>query len=76
MNALEYGQKIMQDIDATTFSDPNAPTKASISVSACTVIDGALTDAERVFGETMKLLLQAKSQPQGKRIQGREIAPS
>ena len=61
------------DIDATTFSDPNAPTKVAISVSVITIIDGALTDAERVFGETMMTLLQAKSQPRDKRIKGREI---
>jgi hypothetical protein len=66
----------MEDIDATTFSDPNAPTKVSVSVSAVTVINGALTDAELVFGETMKLLLQAKSMPKNDRIKHREINPA
>lgn len=75
-DAVNYGRKIMEDIDATTFSDPNAPTKVSVSVSAVTVIDGALTDAELVFGETMKLLLQAKSMPKNNRIKGREINPA
>ena len=74
-SALEYGEKIIQDIDATIFSDPNYPTKVAVSVSVVTIIDGAICDAERVFGETMITLLQAKSQPPNKRIVGREISP-
>jgi diguanylate cyclase (GGDEF)-like protein len=68
--ATEYGTKIMRDIDATTFSDPNFPTKAAISVAITAISNGVITDANRAFGETMKTLLQAKSQPRPNRIKG------
>jgi len=73
-NALEYGKKIMSDIDASTFSDPNFPTKTSVSVSAVTVHKGseAIT-ADEVFGEAMRTLLTAKSQPRDERIMGRDL---
>ena len=72
-NALEYGTKIMEDIDATTFSNPNFPTKASMSVSAVTFRNGSATAADLVFGEAMRTLLTAKSQPRPMRIAGRNL---
>ncbi len=72
-NALEYGTKIMEDIDATTFSDPSFPTKASMSVAAVTFRNGSATSAELVFGEAMRTLLTAKSQPRPNRIAGRNL---
>jgi diguanylate cyclase (GGDEF)-like protein len=74
-NAMEYGDKIMRDIDATTFSDPKYPTKVAVSVGIVTVQKGFLSNAELMFGETMKTLLQAKSQPRPNRIMGNEVAP-
>lgn len=72
--ALEYGIKIMQDIDATTFSDPNFPTKVAVSVAVTTLQNGVIGTADRAFGETMKTLLQAKSQPRPNRIKGYSLA--
>lgn len=72
-NALEYGSKIMEDIDATTFSDPSFPTKASMSVAAVTFRNGSATAADLVFGEAMRALLTAKSQPKPRRIFGRNL---
>lgn len=72
-NAMEYGNKVMRDIDATTFSDPNFPTKASVTVGVTTMRDGILGTAERAFGETMKVLLQAKSLPRPNRIKGQSL---
>ena len=72
-SAMEYGAKIMEDIDATTFSDPNFPTKASMSVAAVTFQNGSATAADLVFGEAMRTLLTAKSQPRPRRIAGRHL---
>ena len=72
-NALKYGSKIMEDIDATTFSDPSFPTKASMSVAAVTFRNGSATAADLVFGEAMRALLTAKSQPKPRRIFGRNL---
>lgn len=71
--AMEYGTKIMKDIDATTFSDPNFPTKAAVSVAVTTLQDGVIATADRAFGETMKTLLQAKSMPRPNRIKGQSL---
>ena len=72
--AMDYGTKIMQDIDATTFSDPNFPTKVAVSVSVTTLQDGVIATSERAFGETMKTLLQAKSQPRPNRLKVYSLA--
>ena len=69
-NAMEYGGKIMRDIDATTFSDPKYPTKVAVSVGVLSIVDGYLQDSELVFGEAMKTLLKAKSKPRPNRIKG------
>lgn len=72
-HALEYGDKIMRDIDATTFSDPNHPTKVAMSVGIVTIEEGFLQNADLAFGETMKTLLQAKSKPRPNRIKGLSV---
>lgn len=69
-SALEYGDKVMRDIDATTFSDPKFPTKVAVSVGVVTVQNGFIRNADLVFGESMKTLLNAKSQPRPNRIKG------
>lgn len=69
-NAMEYGSKIMRDIDATTFSDPGFPSKVAVSVAVTTLRDGIIASAERAFGDSMKVLLQAKSMPRPDRIKG------
>lgn len=71
--ALDYGQKIMSEIEATTFADPNFPTKATMSVAVVTCGNGIAAVAEDIFGETMRTLLEAKSQP-APRIVGHELS--
>ena len=61
-DAKGYGEKIMGEVDATTFSDPNFPTKARLSVGIVTCENGSARGADFVFGEAMRSLLKAKSQ--------------
>ena len=74
-DALEYGRKVMDDIEATTFSDPNFPSKATVCVSAVTIQKGDIKTADEMFGVAMKTLLDAKSQPQDSRIIGKDLRP-
>ncbi len=60
-DAVSYAAKIMQEIDSTTFSDPNFPTEAGLSVGIVACQNGSALGAEYVLGEAMKGLLQAKS---------------
>lgn len=71
-DAIGYGKKLMDEIDATTFSDPNYPTRASMSVGVVTCQNGDAINAELIFGEAMRSLLKAKSLPE-KRIVGNHI---
>jgi len=71
-DAIGYGTKIMDEIDATTFSDPNYPTRASMSVGVVTCQNGSAKNAELIFGEAMRSLLKAKSLPE-KRIVGQDL---
>lgn len=75
-NALKYAQKIVDDVDATVFSDPSFPTKATMSVGAVTFQNGAAKTADHIFGEAMKTLLKAKSMPRPNRIFGRALEPA
>lgn len=59
--AQMYARKIMDAFDSTTFADPNFPTRVRTSASIVSCSNGAATGADKVFGEAMKLLLQAKS---------------
>jgi diguanylate cyclase (GGDEF)-like protein len=70
--ALKYVEKIRNDVEATTFSDPNFPTKAGMSVGAVTCRNGTARSAEYVIGEAMRSLLRAKSEP-GNRVVGRTL---
>lgn len=71
--ALRYCTKILDEIDATTFSDPNFPTRASLSIGVVTCRNGTAKSAEYVLGEAMRYLLRAKSRPEN-RIAGRDLA--
>ncbi|MCH7910292.1 MAG: GGDEF domain-containing protein [Candidatus Hydrogenedentes bacterium] len=66
-DATEYASKILNEVDATIYSDPNMPTKASMSVGIVTCSNGGSSDAEEIFGEAMRTLLKAKSMS-GERI--------
>lgn len=63
-DARSYAQKIMDQINSTTFSDPNFPTEASLSVGIVACQNGSAQGAEYVLGEAMRGLLQAKSSPE------------
>lgn len=59
-DALGYGHKIISEIGATTFSDPNFPTRVGVSVGIVTCQNGSAQGADLVFGEAMRSLLKAK----------------
>jgi len=60
-DAVAYAEKIMREVGSTTFSDPNFPTEARLSVGVVTCRNGSARGAEYVLGEAMRGLLQAKS---------------
>jgi len=72
-DAFAYASKIMREVDSTTFSDPNFPTEASVSVGIVSCQNGSALGAEFVLGEAMRGLLQAKSK-NGERIIARNLA--
>jgi len=72
-DATKYAQKIMYEIDATTFSDPNFPTEASLSVGIAACQNGSAHGADYVLGEAMRGLFQAKSLP-GDRLVARSLS--
>jgi two-component system cell cycle response regulator len=63
-DARQYASKIMDEIGSTTFSDPNFPTEAKVSVGIVACQNGSARGAEFVLGEAMRALLQAKSLPE------------
>jgi len=63
-DAVAYARKILQEVDTTTFSDPNFPTEAKMSVGVVSCQNGNACGAEYVLGEAMRGLLQAKSMPE------------
>jgi diguanylate cyclase (GGDEF)-like protein len=58
--AMGYVQKIREEVDGVTFSDPNFPTRATMSVGVVTCRNGKAENADQVLGEAMRLLLRAK----------------
>jgi len=63
--AVNYAQKIRDDVDATTFSDPSFPTTVSLTAGVVACQNGTPVCAEELLGVAMRGLLQAKSIPQG-----------
>lgn len=61
-DAVNYARKIVDEVDGTTFSDPNFPTTARLSAGIVSCQNGAARGAEFVLGEAMRGLLKAKSQ--------------
>lgn len=61
--AVVYADKIMKEMDSTTFADPCFPTQAKLSVGIACCRNGSAHGAEYVLGEAMRGLLQAKSNP-------------
>jgi len=72
-DARRYATKIMQEIGSTTFSDPNFPTEAKVSVGIVACQNGSARGAEFVLGEAMHGLLQAKSLPE-ERLMARNLS--
>lgn len=72
-HAMEYGRLIVDDIESTTFSDPNFPTRATMSVGAVSFRNGAAKNADDVFGAAMTTLLKAKSRARDDRIEGQTL---
>ncbi|MBN2307393.1 MAG: diguanylate cyclase [Candidatus Hydrogenedentes bacterium] len=62
-HAIRYVGKIMDDVDATTFSDPSFPTEVRLNAGVVTCQNGSALGADYVLGEAMRGLLQAKSIP-------------
>lgn len=73
-DAIAYATKIMSEVEATIFSDPNFPTQARLSVGIATCHNGRPRDAEYILGEAMRGLLQAKSRKHERRIVARNLA--
>lgn len=73
-DARHYAVKIMNEVGSTTYSDPNFPTEASVSVGIVACQNGSAQGAEYVLGEAMRGLLQAKSL--GERLVVRNLAES
>ena len=71
-DAVGYASKIMQELGATTFSDPNFPTTVQFSAGIVTCQNGSAHGADFVLGEAMRGLLQAKSQV-GERLVARNL---
>jgi two-component system cell cycle response regulator len=62
-DAVGYATKIMKEVEATTFSDPNLPTQANLSVGVVSSLGGGAHGNDVVLGEAMRGLFQAKSHP-------------
>ena len=71
-DAVGYAEKILGEIDATTFCDPSFPTEVRLSCGIITCRNGSAHAADFVLGEAMRGLLQAKSLT-GRRIVARSL---
>lgn len=71
-SAYAYARKILDEVESTTFSDPNLPTVARLSIGLSSCQNGSAVGADVVLGEAMRGLLQAKS-CSGRRIVARQL---
>lgn len=63
--ATSYANKIMREINSTTFSDPSFPTEVRLSAGVVSCRNGKQYGADFVLGEAMRGLLRAKGLPKG-----------
>lgn len=70
--AICYCEKILDEFDHTTLSEPKRPTRATLTAAAVTCQRSAVRTADDIFGEAMKMLLRAQSAAD-KRFMGREL---
>jgi diguanylate cyclase (GGDEF)-like protein len=69
-DAVRYAKKIEAEVRSHAFSDP--PTNAGLSFGIVSCRDGSAHGADKVFGEAMRGLFQAKSRA-GTRIIARDL---
>ena len=70
--ALGYCEKIIDEFDYTTLSEPKRPTRATLTAAAVTCQRSPIRRADSIFAEAMRTLLQAQS-IDGRRVVGREL---
>ena len=58
-HAVRYANKIMGEVNSTTYSDPNFPTEAKLRAGIAACPKGSGRGAEYVLGEAMRGLLHA-----------------
>lgn len=59
--AVQYAQKINEEISTITFNDPCCPTQANLRFGIVSCRNGAAKGADHILGEAMQGLLKAKS---------------
>ena len=72
-DALGYAAKIVGDVDSTIFSDPNFPSKVTVSCGVVTCQNGSAKNSDLLLGEAMQTLFQAMGQRES-RVAGRDLS--
>ena len=65
-SAHSYALKILEEVDATTFSDPSFPTLARVCCGITCCGNGDPVTPDEILGQAMKCLLQATSGGNGR----------
>ncbi|MGI6460552.1 MAG: GGDEF domain-containing protein [Candidatus Hydrogenedentales bacterium] len=71
--AVQYAQKILNEVENTTFADPCYPSKTRLSAGIVACKNGSARSAEAVLGEAMQSLLAAQS-ARDKRVGLRDLS--
>ena len=71
--AVQYAQKILNEVEDTTFADPCYPSKTRLSAGLVACKNGSARSAEAVLGEAMQSLLAAQS-AKDKRVGLRDLS--
>lgn len=71
--AVQYAQKILSEVENTTFADPCYPSKTRLSAGIVACKNGSARGAEAVLGEAMQSLLAAQS-AKGRRVGVRDLS--
>ncbi len=70
--AVQYAQKINNEISTITFNDPCCPTQANLRFGIVSCRNGAAKGADHILGEAMQGLLKAKSY-EDKRLHAKDL---
>lgn len=70
--AVQYAQKINEEISTITFNDPCCPTQANLRFGIVSCRNGAAKGADYILGEAMQGLLKAKSYKE-KRLYAKDL---